>query len=353
MRDQEQQIRSGVHMIIATPGRLLDMLNKKKFTLALCRYLVLDEADRLIDLGFEEDIRNVMDHFTAQRQTLLFSATMPRKIQNFAKSALVCPVEVNVGRAGAANLDVFQEVEYVKEEAKIVYLLECLQKTSPPVLIFCESKADVDDIHEYLLLKGVEAVAIHGSKDQEERDNAISRFKSAKADVLVATDIASKGLDFPDVQHVINYDMPKEIENYVHRIGRTGGAERRAWRRRSSTRTAPRRSSSISSTSSSRRSSESRSCSRPLKEPTRETWWTMRQVPKDAQCAEGWGTGWRTARSWTNKTNCRSRAGTTNSAVEIGNVCRCVLFLVSTVRSHCKKSLLVLRMTSNNTIVNM
>jgi len=147
---------------------------------------------------------------------------MPRKIQNFAKSALVCPVEVNVGRAGAANLDVFQEVEYVKEEAKIVYLLECLQKTSPPVLIFCESKADVDDIHEYLLLKGVEAVAIHGSKDQEERDNAISRFKSGKADVLVATDVASKGLDFPDVQHVINYDMPKEIENYVHRIGRTG-----------------------------------------------------------------------------------------------------------------------------------
>jgi len=198
------------------------MLNKKKFTLTLCRYLVLDEADRLIDLGFEEDIRNVMDHFTSQRQTLLFSATMPRKIQNFAKSALVCPVEVNVGRAGAANLDVFQEVEYVKEEAKIVYLLECLQKTPPPVLIFCESKSDVDDIHEYLLLKGVEAVAIHGSKDQEERDNAITRFKSGKADVLVATDIASKGLDFPDVQHVINYDMPKEIENYVHRIGRTG-----------------------------------------------------------------------------------------------------------------------------------
>lgn len=222
MHDQESQIRNGVHMVVATPGRLLDMLNKKRFTLNLCRYLCLDEADRLIDLGFEEDIRNVMDHFSGQRQTLLFSATMPKKIQNFAKSALVCPVEVNVGRAGAANLDVFQEVEYVKEEAKIVYLLECLQKTPPPVLIFCESKSDVDDIHEYLLLKGVEAVAIHGSKDQEERDAAITRFKSFQADVLVATDVASKGLDFPDVQHVINYDMPKEIENYVHRIGRTG-----------------------------------------------------------------------------------------------------------------------------------
>jgi ATP-dependent RNA helicase DDX41 len=116
-----------------------------------------------------------------------------------------------------------------------VYLLDCLQKTKPPVLIFCENKADVDEIHEYLLLKvcrekhislisskGVEAVAIHGGKDQEEREYAIRAFKEKKKDLLVATDIASKGLDFPDIQHVINYDMPKEIENYVHRIGRTG-----------------------------------------------------------------------------------------------------------------------------------
>lgn len=110
----------------------------------------------------------------------------------------------------------------MKQEAKIVYLLECLQKTPPPVLIFCENKNDVDDIHEYLLLKGVDAVAIHGSKDQEEREFAIKSFKEGKKDVLVATDIASKGLDFPDIQHVINYDMPKEIDNYVHRIGRTG-----------------------------------------------------------------------------------------------------------------------------------
>eukprot|EP00245_Coleochaete_scutata_P016123 TRINITY_DN7419_c0_g5_i1.p1 TRINITY_DN7419_c0_g5~~TRINITY_DN7419_c0_g5_i1.p1 ORF type:complete len:280 (-),score=69.66 TRINITY_DN7419_c0_g5_i1:249-1001(-) len=147
---------------------------------------------------------------------------MPKKIQTFAKSALVKPIVVNVGRAGAANLDVIQEVEYVKQEAKIVYLLECLQKTPPPVLVFCENKADVDDVHEYLLLKGVEAVAVHGGKDQEERDFSIQAFKAGRKDVLVATDVASKGLDFPDIQHVINYDMPAEIENYVHRIGRTG-----------------------------------------------------------------------------------------------------------------------------------
>jgi len=152
----------------------------------------------------------------------MFSATMPMKIRTFAESALIKPVTVNVGRAGAANLDVIQEVEYVKQEAKIIYLLECLQKTAPPVLIFAENKVDVDMIHEYLLCKGVEAVAIHGDKGQDERVEAIESFKAGKKDVLVATDVASKGLDFPDIQHVINYDMPDEIENYVHRIGRTG-----------------------------------------------------------------------------------------------------------------------------------
>jgi len=223
LREQLDPVRPGFHMAVATPGRLNDMLTKKRFNLDLCKYLCLDEADRLIgEANFEEEVRNAMDFFCKQRQTLLFSATMPNKIQSFAKSALVRPVIVNVGRAGAANLDVIQEVEYVKQEAKVVYLLECLQKTAPPVLIFCENKTDVDDIHEYLMLKGVEAVGIHGGKDQEEREYAINMFRQQKKDVLIGTDIASKGLDFPDVQHVINFDMPKEIENYVHRIGRTG-----------------------------------------------------------------------------------------------------------------------------------
>uniref|UniRef100_K7FBP9 RNA helicase n=1 Tax=Pelodiscus sinensis TaxID=13735 RepID=K7FBP9_PELSI len=207
---------SGVHMMVATPGRLMDLLQKKMVSLDICRYLALDEADRMIDMGFEGDIRTIFSYFKGQRQTLLFSATMPKKIQNFAKSALVKPITINVGRAGAASLDVIQEVEYVKEEAKMVYLLECLQKTP------AAGAADVDAIHEYLLLKGVEAVAIHGGKDQEERTKAIEAFREGKKDVLVATDVASKGLDFPAIQHVINYDMPEEIENYVHRIGRTG-----------------------------------------------------------------------------------------------------------------------------------
>ncbi|KAK6185869.1 hypothetical protein SNE40_008012 [Patella caerulea] len=222
IKEQLDVIKRGVHVMVATPGRLMDMLDKKMINLDVCRYLSIDEADRMIDMGFEEDVRTIFSYFKGQRQTLLFSATMPKKIQNFARSALVKPVTVNVGRAGAANLDVIQEVENVKQEAKVVYLLECLQKTAPPVLIFAEKKQDVDAIHEYLLLKGVEAVAIHGGKDQEERSRSVDQFRKGEKDVLVATDVASKGLDFPNIQHVINYDMPEDIENYVHRIGRTG-----------------------------------------------------------------------------------------------------------------------------------
>ncbi|PVG02845.1 putative DEAD-box ATP-dependent RNA helicase 35 [Serendipita vermifera] len=224
MSDQSHTLSKGIHIVVATPGRLIDMLEKKKFTFDGCRYMCMDEADRMIDLGFEDDVRTIMSFFKSQRQTMLFSATMPRKIQDFAQQSLVRPVLVNVGRAGAANLDVLQVVEYVKQEAKMVYLLECLQKTPPPVIVFSENKNEVDDIQEYLLLKGVEAVAIHGSKSmsQEERQYAIKSFKTGKKDVMVASGVASKGLDFSDIQHVIIFTMPKEIEDYVHQIGRTG-----------------------------------------------------------------------------------------------------------------------------------
>ncbi|KAL0947470.1 hypothetical protein HGRIS_013575 [Hohenbuehelia grisea] len=222
MNEQSHVMNKGIHIVVATPGRLIDMLEKKRFTFNNCKYMCMDEADRMIDLGFEDDVRNIMSFFKRQRQTLLFSATMPRKIQDFAQQSLIKPVLVNVGRAGAANLDVLQVVEYVKQEAKMVYLLECLQKTPPPVIIFSENKNEVDDIQEYLLLKGVEAVSIHGSKSQEERQYAIKSFKSGAKDVMVASGVASKGLDFNEIQHVIIFSMPKEIEDYVHQIGRTG-----------------------------------------------------------------------------------------------------------------------------------
>lgn len=215
-------LRNGVHIVVATPGRLLDLLRKRRIQLDACKCIALDEADRLIDAGFEEDTRAILDFFSAQRQTLMFSATMPAKIQHFAASALVQPIVVNVGRAGAASLSIQQHVEVVRGDARAVLLLDVLQRTPPPVLIFCENKADVDEIHEYLLMKSVLTCAIHGGKDMEDRQDAMRTFRAGEKDILVATDVAAKGLDFPQIQHVINYDMPKDIQTYVHRIGRTG-----------------------------------------------------------------------------------------------------------------------------------
>ncbi|KAL3079368.1 hypothetical protein niasHT_037698 [Heterodera trifolii] len=220
IKDQAREFERGVHIAVATPGRLSDMLNKKIFNLQVCRYLVLDEADRMLDMGFEEELRSIFSYFKGQRQTLLFSATMPKKIQNFAKSTLVKAVVVNVGRAGA-------EFEYVRNDEKLVKILQCLQKTAPRVLIFAEKKADVDNIYEYLLLKGIEVASIHGGKDQKDRHTGVDAFRKGQKDVLVATDVASKGLDFENIQHVINFEMPEDIENYVHRIGRTGRSMRR------------------------------------------------------------------------------------------------------------------------------
>lgn len=222
LRTQMAPFDRGCHVVVATPGRLKDHLSKRRFSLDLCKCLVLDEGDRMLDMGFDEDIKLILSFFKAQRQTIIYSATMPAKIKDFAREALVRPVVVNVGRAGAANMDVVQEVEYVRAEARVVYLLQCLTKTAPPVLVFAENKRDVDDIQEYLLLKGVAAVSVHGDKPQEERSEAMRAFKAGAKDVLVATDVAAKGMDFPDIQHVINFDMPKDIETYVHRIGRTG-----------------------------------------------------------------------------------------------------------------------------------
>lgn len=223
MSEQAHRLGKGVHIVVATPGRLLDLLEKKALHLQTCRYFCLDEADRMVDLGFETELRRILGYFPDRpKQTLLFSATMPATIRTFASTALVDPIVVNVGRAGSACKNIKQCIEWIPLESRLEALLEALQKTAPPVIIFSQNKFDVNDIHEFLLRKGVEAVGIHGAKTQEERSYAIDAFKKGRADVLVATDVASKGLDFPAIQHVINFDMPKEIEDYVHRIGRTG-----------------------------------------------------------------------------------------------------------------------------------
>lgn len=220
--DQRNSMRGGCHIMVATPGRLLDNLQKRIFNLDICRYLCLDEADRMLD-NFEDELRTLFTYFKYQRQTVFFSATMPKKIQNFALSAMVDPVTVNVsGRAGAANKKIKQDIEYVKQDAKLFHLLSAINKTGPPVMIFAKRPQDVDLIHEYLLLKGLSVAAIHGQKHQEERSQAVDEFRNKVKDILVATDVASKGLDFKEIKHVINFDMPADIEDYTHRIGRTG-----------------------------------------------------------------------------------------------------------------------------------
>jgi ATP-dependent RNA helicase DDX41 len=219
---QIEEISKGCHIIVGTPGRLSDLLNKKRLEHSMCKLIVIDEAYRLLDMDFDEEIRKVLEKFTQPKQIAIFSSTMPRKIQEYASKCLYKPIVINFGRAGSTNLNVIQDIEYVKDESKLIQLMDTLQKTPPPVLIFCENKNDVDEIHEYLILKGIDTCSMHGDKDQEERNQAIREFREGLKDVLVATDIVSKGLDFPNIEHIINYDMPKEIENYVLRIGRTG-----------------------------------------------------------------------------------------------------------------------------------
>ena len=219
---QIEDIVSGCHIVIGTPGRLTDLAEKKKLKTDNCQLLILDEADRLIDIGFDEDVKKILEKFKSPRQTCIFSSTMPKKIQEFTKKKLWKPIVINLGRSGSANNKIIQEIEFIRDESKISNLLPTLQKTPPPVLIFCENKSNVDEIHEYLLSKGVDVCSIHGDKDQYSRIKAIREFSSGLKDVLISTDILSKGIHFPNVEHVINYDMPKEIENYVLRIGRTG-----------------------------------------------------------------------------------------------------------------------------------
>lgn len=225
--------QSPTQICVGTPGRVLDFLTPSShrqhrgadISLAKCSLLVLDEGDRMMDDGFDEVVKQIMGHFTPHRprQTLLFSATMPRRVVEFARDALHRAVLVNVGRAGAASSNITQHVEpMMRREDRFVMLLQALQRTEPPVLVFTSRNNDVDDVHLYLLLKGLSARGIHAKKSQQDRNQAVDDFKQGLADILVASDVGAKGLDFANIRHVINLDLPMEIENYVHRIGRTG-----------------------------------------------------------------------------------------------------------------------------------
>lgn len=225
LEPQSRALRAGVDVIVATPGRLLDHIERGNVTFDALEVLVLDEADRMLDMGFAPQINRVVDEIPRYRQTLLFSATMPPEVEALARKYLRKPVVVQVGRRSEAASTVTHAVYPVPRERKTLLLVELLRKPEmDSVLIFTRTKHGADRVVRHLEDENITATAMHADKSQGERTRALEDFKSGKIRVLVATDIAQRGLDVSGISHVINYDVPQQPEDYVHRIGRTGRA---------------------------------------------------------------------------------------------------------------------------------
>jgi ATP-dependent RNA helicase DDX5/DBP2 len=227
-RPQQQDLKDGVEVVIATPGRLIDFLDCGDTNLKRVTYLTLDEADRMLDMGFEPQVRKIVSQCRPDRQTLMWSATWPREVQRLARD--ICkedPAHINVGSLDLRTAHTIRQyVEVVQEHDKRARLKRLLEKVmdGSKILIFCGTKRDGDQLTREMRLDGWPALCIHGDKKQEERDWVLKEFKGGKSPILVATDVASRGLDVKDIKYVINYDFPSQIEDYVHRVGRTGRA---------------------------------------------------------------------------------------------------------------------------------
>ncbi|ODQ67915.1 ATP-dependent RNA helicase DED1 [Nadsonia fulvescens var. elongata DSM 6958] len=226
---QIAQMRRGCDLLVATPGRLVDLLERGIVSLANIKYLVLDEADRMLDMGFEPQIRRIVEGENMpgvqERQTLLFSATFPKDIQELARDFLKDYVFLSVGRVGSTSENITQKIEYVEDYDKKSILLDILAADETGLkLIFVETKRMADALCDFLINEEFYATSIHGDRTQRERERALEMFKSGRAPILVATAVAARGLDIPNVTHVVNYDLPTDIDDYVHRIGRTGRA---------------------------------------------------------------------------------------------------------------------------------
>ncbi|KAJ5569837.1 DEAD-box ATP-dependent RNA helicase [Penicillium hispanicum] len=227
---QLRQIERGCDLLVATPGRLVDLIERGRISLVNIKYLVLDEADRMLDMGFEPQIRRIVEGEdmprVEDRQTLMFSATFPRDIQMLARDFLKDYIFLSVGRVGSTSENITQKVEYVEDQDKRSVLLDILHThgTSGLTLIFVETKRMADSLSDFLINQRFPATAIHGDRTQRERERALEFFRNGRCPILVATAVAARGLDIPNVTHVINYDLPTDIDDYVHRIGRTGRA---------------------------------------------------------------------------------------------------------------------------------
>lgn len=224
--DQRKQLRRHPNIIVATPGRLNDFIDSSEISLSKLDTLVLDEADRMLDLGFEPEIRKIISSTPSSRQTLMFSATWPQSIQKLASEFLKNPVKITIGRSElSANLRIKQSVEVVDSKDKDSKLKDLLQKiytNNQKIIIFVLYKVEASRVEQNLIRGGYKAVSIHGDKSQSARNEAFETFKSGKVSLLVATDVAARGLDIPNVEYVVNYTFPLTIEDYIHRIGRTG-----------------------------------------------------------------------------------------------------------------------------------
>uniref|UniRef100_A0A8C8SA84 RNA helicase n=1 Tax=Pelusios castaneus TaxID=367368 RepID=A0A8C8SA84_9SAUR len=223
---QIRDLERGVEICIATPGRLIDFLEAGKTNLRRCTYLVLDEADRMLDMGFEPQIRKIVDQIRPDRQTLMWSATWPKEVRQLAEDFLRDYVQINVGNLElSANHNILQIVDVCMEsekDHKLIQLMEeIMAEKENKTIIFVETKRRCDDLTRRMRRDGWPAMCIHGDKSQPERDWVLNEFRSGKAPILIATDVASRGLDVEDVKFVINYDYPNSSEDYVHRIGRT------------------------------------------------------------------------------------------------------------------------------------
>jgi len=222
---QEQALKKGVDILVATPGRLLDFIGQGLISLKTLDIFVLDEADRMLDMGFVHDVKRIIKLLPSKRQTLFFSATFPEEISNLAKSMLTHPVKVEVAPVSATADTIQQKVYFVEKENKLDLLTHILKKDiSDAVLVFSRTKHGADKIARKLQKEKISAEAIHGNKSQNQRQNALNNFKSGKTRVLVATDIAARGIDIDELKYVVNYELSDVSETYVHRIGRTGRA---------------------------------------------------------------------------------------------------------------------------------
>lgn len=218
-------IRAGVDIIVATPGRLLDLMQQRIISLADIKYFILDEADRMLDMGFVHDVKRIIAHLPAKRQTLFFSATMPAEIKQLAAVLLTNPAKVEVTPPSSTVEIIQQSVYHVDKAAKQALLKKILEDQNiKSLLVFTQMKHAADKLSKVLNAAGIRTEAIHGNKSQNARQNALLNFKTRKTRVLVATDIAARGIDIDELTHVLNYELPNVPETYVHRIGRTGRA---------------------------------------------------------------------------------------------------------------------------------